>query len=403
MSIHQFFAKASLIAMLVVALGTGMSFARGGGGGHGGGGGGFGGGHGGGWGGGGGHGGGWGGGYRGGGWSGGYGGGGGGGYRGSSFSSIAPSRSFSNGEFSHFDNGTANSTGRFNNGWNGSGWNGNGWNGGGYGHEYGNYFGRGRFGGYGGWGWGGYGPWWGGWDWGSDWGYPSDYSYYYPDSGDYYYSYAPSSYDDSGAVVGSAAAPEQMASTTDIAPVVSADAQQGAIISGDSDGASEALQFYTQGREAFLEGDYHKALRLGGHAAVDAPRNPKAHELISLALFALGNYRPAASEAHAAMALGAIAEWKDLYGYYDSVEKYTTHLRALEKAAAANPNDAADHFLLGYHYLMTGARDNAKTEFASAVKLTPKDKLASHYLRELQSNSPLTPPVMAARPQSTTM
>ena len=74
-------------------------------------------------------------------------------------------------------------------------------------------------------------------------------------------------------------------------------------------------------------------------------------------------------------------------------------MRGLEKAAASNPKDAADHFLLGYHYLMIGARDNAKTEFADAVKLTPKDKLAGHYLQELQSNSPLTPPQMASRPQ----
>ena len=160
----------------------------------------------------------------------------------------------------------------------------------------------------------------------------------------------------------------------------------------DQQGANEALQFYSEARTAFLEGDYHNALRLGGHAAVDAPRNPKVHELISLALFALGNYRPAASEAHAAMALGAIADWKDLYAYYNDANKYTTQLRALEKAAESNPKNAADHFLLGYQYLMTGARDNAKTEFADAVKLTPKDKLASHYLQELQSNSPLTPP-----------
>jgi Flp pilus assembly protein TadD len=70
----------------------------------------------------------------------------------------------------------------------------------------------------------------------------------------------------------------------------------------------------------------------------------------------------------------------------------------LEKASAEKPKSAAEHFLLGYHYLMTGARDDAKTELAEAVKLTPNDKLASHYLQQLQSNSPLTPPQMAAKP-----
>ena len=384
MSIYQLFAKASLIAILVVALGTGVSFAHGGGGGgggHGGGGGGFHGG-GGGWGGGGGYraggGGGWGGGYRGG-W-GGYGSGWSGGTHAESFGSIAPSHAWSGGEFSHAGNGPAYSTGRYDNGFGRFG-----------DHEYGHYFGHGRFGGYGGWGWGGYWPWFGDWGLGWDAGSPYDYGYYYPDTGDSYYSYAPSDYGDSGVVLDSGAtATGQFANTSDVASTTSSDTQPG---------ANEAIQFYSSARTAFLNGDYHEALRQGGHAAVDAPRNPKAHELISLALFALGNYRAAAGEAHAAMALGAIADWKDLYGYYNDVNKYTTQLRALEKAADDNPKDAADHFLLGYHYLMTGARDNAKTEFADALKLTPKDKLASHYLQQLQSNSPLTPPEMASRPQ----
>ena len=172
----------------------------------------------------------------------------------------------------------------------------------------------------------------------------------------------------------------------------------GDIYRGPASGRRSAPVLF-RSADAFLKGDYQNALRLGGHAAVDAPRNPKVHELISLALFALGKYAPAAGEAHAAMALGKIADWNDLYGYYNDANKYTTQLRALEKAALANPKDPADEFLLGYHYLMIGARDNAKNEFAGAVKLTPKDKLAAQYLQELQSNLPLTPPAMASRPQ----
>ncbi len=164
--------------------------------------------------------------------------------------------------------------------------------------------------------------------------------------------------------------------------------------------SNEGFQYYSDARDAFLQGDYNTALRLAGHAGVDAPQNPKVHELISLTLFALGNYPAAASEAHAAMAMGPIPEWKELFSFYNNVDKYTTQLRSLEKASTDNPKSAADHFLLGYQYLMTGARDNAKTEFAEAVKLTPNDKLASHYLQQLQSNSPLTPPQMAARPRA---
>ena len=232
---------------------------------------------------------------------------------------------------------------------------------------------------------------------GLGWGYPYnyDYGYYYPDANSYYYSYAPSAYDNGGVVVNPAgAAPQQFADSPPSAPTTTAPEQQG---------SDEALQYYSQARAAFMDGDYPSALRLASHAAVDAPQNAKVHELISLCLFASGKYLPAANEAHAAMALGPIADWSDLYGYYNNVDKYTTQLRALEQAATANPKDAADQFLLGYQYLMTGARDNAKTELSNAVKLTPTDKLASHYLQELQSNAPLTPPQMASKPQGTAL
>jgi len=235
-------------------------------------------------------------------------------------------------------------------------------------------------------------PWFGGWGlgWGGGYPYDNDYGYYYPDSNDYYYTYAPTTYADTSVnPTTDVATPQQFVGTP---PTTSADQQQS---------SSEAMQFYSEARAAFLQGDYQNALRLAGHAGVDAPGNAKVHELTSLCLFALGKYRPAASEAHAAMALGTIADWADLYGYYNDAAKYTTQLRALENAEAANPKDAADHFLLGYHYLMIGARDNAKTQFAEAVKLTPKDKLASHYLQELESNAPLAPPQMATKPQNT--
>ena len=257
-----------------------------------------------------------------------------------------------------------------------------------YGHNnaWGNYYHHG------GWGWGGYWPWYAGWGlglgWG--WGYPYAYSYYYPDANDYYYSYAPADY----GVVGPAAptvteAPQPPAEPSPLA----------ATTENPQPGADEALQYYSEARAAFLAGDYRNALRLAGHAGVEAPGNPKIHELTSLALFALGKYGPAASEAHAAMALGDIAQWKDLYGYYNDVDKYTAQLRALEKAAKGNGQSAAEHFLLGYHYLMIGARKNAQTELAAAAKLTPDDKLAGHYLRQLQSNGAIKPPETASRPQ----
>ena len=268
--------------------------------------------------------------------------------------------------------------------------------GGGYGYGRGGYgYGRG-YGGWG-WGWGGWGlglgwgwPWYGSYGYG--WGNPYDYGYSYPNDS-YYYTYSPT---DTTATYPSAPPQVPTATTSDTAPA-SEDQQQA---------AQEALQYYTDARTAFEQGDYRNALRMAGHAGIEAPGNAKVHELTSLALFALGNYPAAASEAHAAMAMGPIANWDDLYGYYNNVNTYTDQLRALEKTEGQNPKSAADHFLLGYQYLMTGARSAAQSEFAAAVKLTPKDQIAAHYLKQLQSNAPLTPPTppqTAARPGSQTM
>jgi len=133
--------------------------------------------------------------------------------------------------------------------------------------------------------------------------------------------------------------------------------------------------------------------------------------LISLSLFALRDFTASASEAHAAMVLGAVPDWSDLLSYYydqtgntgstaeSAATKYTAQLRALEKASKADSASAADHYLLAYHYLMIRARASAKSEFAQAARLTPDDHLASFYLKELQDNKPITPPQVATKLQ----
>ena len=249
--------------------------------------------------------------------------------------------------------------------------------------------------GYGGWGWG-WGGWgfpfgfgyWGGYPfgWGGYWGdyfcpygpvygdaYPmSDYGYAYPDEGQYAANYP---------------APPA-------APVAADNPPSSA---GQGDGAgNEGLQYYNEARAAFTQGDYRNALRLAGHAGVESPQNAKVHELIALTLFALDDYRGAATAAHAALALAPPSDWSNLYSYYNDADKYTAQLRKLEKTVADVPSSAAGHFLLGYHYLMTGAKEEAKTHFAQAAKLTPNDKLAQHILKQLESNGTVKPPELPA-------
>ena len=167
--------------------------------------------------------------------------------------------------------------------------------------------------------------------------------------------------------------------------------------------ANAGAEYFVQAEAAFQEGRYHDALRLANHAAVESPRNPKAHELMSLSMFALADYRGAAIEAHAAIALGPIADWATVFGYYGDQVKYTTQLRALEKYSHENPKSAEARFLRAYHYLMIGQVAAAKEQLAEAVKLTPNDKLAAELLKKYNGDAavPLPPPLDAvpAAPQ----
>jgi tetratricopeptide (TPR) repeat protein len=175
-----------------------------------------------------------------------------------------------------------------------------------------------------------------------------------------------------------------------------------AVADADDSEDSAGAEFFSQAETAFQQGRYRDALKLANHAAVESPRNPKAHELMSLCMFALADYRGAAIEAHAAIALGPIADWATVFAYYGDQAKYTTQLRALEKYSHENPKSAEARFLRAYHYLMTGHTDAAKEQLAEAVSLTPKDKLAADLLKKYSGDAAAPQPVPpAAAPQAT--
>jgi len=217
-------------------------------------------------------------------------------------------------------------------------------------------------------------------------GYPAAYYYSYPDDGQYAANLAPNAANPAGAPQPAAGGPQ-----------AAVDHFQPAVDNGEAT-ANEALQYYNDARSAFTRGDYRNALRLAGHSAVESPQNAKVHELTSLALFASGEYRGAATEAHAALVLGEPSDWPHLYAYYNDSDRYSEQLRKLEKTVSDVPTSAPGHFLLGYHYLMTGAKAEAKSHFAQAAKLTPNDKLAQHILKQLESGSAVTPPQLPKQP-----
>jgi tetratricopeptide (TPR) repeat protein len=158
-----------------------------------------------------------------------------------------------------------------------------------------------------------------------------------------------------------------------------------------------AEPFYNAARAAFKSGDYRNALRMTSHAAIEAPKSAKIHELASLALMALGDYRAAAIEAHAAMVFGPVGDWISLVAYYDNANTYTKQLRALEAYVKAHPAAAAGRFLLAYQYLMIGSPAEAKIQMREAVKLAPKDRLAAYVLKQLEAGRRVTPPPPPAK------
>jgi tetratricopeptide (TPR) repeat protein len=147
--------------------------------------------------------------------------------------------------------------------------------------------------------------------------------------------------------------------------------------------AKLAEEYAAKARALFRQGAFRDALRQANHAAVESPEDPKVHELMSLALFALKDYRGAAIEAHAAVGLGRPGDWPTISRYYGNADTYTKQFRDLEKFVRENPKSAEGHFLLGYHDLLTGNKEAAKKHLAEAVKLTPQDELAAQMLKKL--------------------
>jgi len=92
-------------------------------------------------------------------------------------------------------------------------------------------------------------------------------------------------------------------------------------------------------------------------------------------MFAGGEYRGAAMEAHTVALLGKTPAWSTVYDFYGDIEPYTKQLRALEKYVGDKPKQPEGHFLLGFLYMIGGHHDAAKGEFLAALKLTPRDRV----------------------------
>ena len=132
---------------------------------------------------------------------------------------------------------------------------------------------------------------------------------------------------------------------------------------------------------AFRQNDYDAALDITNKGIALYPDDAVLHEFRSLVLFAKQDYQQSAGTIHSVLAVGPGWDWTTLSGMYSSVADYTDQLRALEAFTKSNPQDAASHFLLAYHYLSCGHTAAAARHLEQVVQLMPDDRVAADILK----------------------
>jgi tetratricopeptide (TPR) repeat protein len=106
----------------------------------------------------------------------------------------------------------------------------------------------------------------------------------------------------------------------------------------------------------------------------------------------LKRYSESSAAIYAVLAVGPGWDWKTLSGLYSEVSTYEAQLRALEDYCQVHTDAADALFLLGYHYLTTGATDEALAQFRRVTQLEPKDTVSASLVRSLSPRDTQTPP-----------
>jgi len=159
----------------------------------------------------------------------------------------------------------------------------------------------------------------------------------------------------------------------------------------------QGLQLFEQARTAFHTGQYAEAQQLADNALKVMPHDVLVHEFRALTFFAQQQYTQAATVLHSVLAVSPGWDWTTMSQLYPGLDVYTTHLRALENWTGQHPNLPEGHFVLAYHYLTCGHRDDAATQLKLVVQALPDDSVAARLLNQLtgeppKSSGPSEPP-----------
>ena len=144
-----------------------------------------------------------------------------------------------------------------------------------------------------------------------------------------------------------------------------------------------ATHAFDAARTAFKHGDYPTALKQADATIKLMPDDAVAHEFRALCLFALKRYDEAAGVLYAVLAAGPGWDWQTMSSLYSSPDAYAHQLKVLESHVSAHANDAAGHFVLGYHYLCLGEAAAAAQQFDAVVQIQPQDQVAAALLKSL--------------------
>jgi len=151
----------------------------------------------------------------------------------------------------------------------------------------------------------------------------------------------------------------------------------------DDPAVAAATQTFEEARKSFKAGDYARAQELVEKAIQSLPSDATLHEFRALTLFAQKKYKEAAAALYAVLSAGPGWDKDTMAALYPDWNAYTPQLRALEDYVRQHPNEAPAHFLLAYHYLVLGYKDQAVAQLKDVVRLEPKDQLSAALVKAL--------------------
>jgi tetratricopeptide (TPR) repeat protein len=147
-----------------------------------------------------------------------------------------------------------------------------------------------------------------------------------------------------------------------------------------------------EGAEAFAIGDFDKARHAFVLAILSIPESVDAKLAYAITQFAMGDYHVAAILLRQVIPAHPEVVYSDfdLRGRYNNKEKLAQQTEALRAYVKAHPKDVEPMLVLGFVQHFSDQRDQARKTFTEALKVSPKESVASIFLKPPAMQAPST-------------